>query len=731
LPKASEVAVPTLDSAQAIDDSPNFRPSILRWLHHRTDSPVDSILQRLSLPSLLRNVLLVLIASGLLILADWIDLFEKPEFLARDWLFRMREIIDRDHEFDPRVKVVGITDADLSVIGRWPWPRVFHGEMVSLLTLAEADVIAFDLLFVEPDIDEESDKHFAVAATESDGRVVVGAEKINRDGLGTNDLSDPLTRITGKLPDHERTTESSALLPYPALRDAVNIGFVNADADSDGGRRELPLVEYLNGNFYPSLATRTLMTYWQLNAHEVEVALGDSVTFHTKDGKRVVPIDDEGKMIVNLRSPARYLKEGVVSYVKLYQALESHLIEDQPWDNSSALHPAGRVFVFGQVAPGLSDMGPTAFQPLTPLCYLQAQAIGNILQSDFVWKAPFLRSLSVWALVVLLLRLTQKRHSLRASLATPLLVITVYVLIATLLFSFHSVLLPLVWPIGGYAAFQFATVVRSWQSERDARIATDASLQAAAEIQLSTLPNTNELGDHDDKFELAAQLIPAQDASGDFYDFFMIDESHLCLVVADVCDKGITAATFMLQAKTLLKAVAHEAGRSGIQSSTPAAIFAQANRELSERNARCMFATAILGIYDTESGQLDYCTAGHHPPILRSKDGRISELPGTGDLALGLIQDVDYHTHTYPTNPGDAIIAYTDGISEAFNHQGAMYGLDRLLRQLERSDEESAAALLSSLIENLRQFTQRAEQSDDITALVLRRSEELTTNTQE
>lgn len=633
----------------------------------------------------------------------------------------MREKLDHKHQFDPRVRVVGITDADLNALGRWPWRRDFHGEMVSFLSAAGADSIAFDLLFIEPSEDLKADQFFAEAVGEAKGKVVLGGEKINRAGMQTAIPPEPLLNVTGDFSGDKNEENAALLLPYQALAKTGKIGFVNADADSDGGRRELPLVEYFEGNFYPGLATQTLMVYWGIGPEEIEVKLGNRLVFHTPDGIREVPIDSHGKMIVNLRSPERFLEEGVVSYVQLYQALNEHLIEGKAWDASLDLHPVGRIFVFGQVAPGLADMGPSAFQPLTPLCYLQAQAVSNILQQDYVKTISFPLALAIWIVVTFLLLLALQNASLRASFFIPVSIVLGYILIAVLWFSFANVLVPLVWPIVGYGGLQFAVVMNSWQRERDARIATDASLQAAAEIQLATLPEVADLGEGPHDYDLAARLIPAQEASGDFFDFFMIDKKRLCLVAADVCDKGITAATFMLQSKTLLKAITREVGKSDYNSTTIGRILIRVNRELAEKNTRTMFATVLFGIYDTTTGDFEYSTAGHHPPLIRSTAGEVTELPKTGDLALGLIETMPYHSLNHQIEPGESMVLYTDGISEAFDSRGKMFGHERLVTAICESNAESSEALLTDILDRLQEFSGNADQSDDITAVVLTR----------
>jgi serine phosphatase RsbU (regulator of sigma subunit)/CHASE2 domain-containing sensor protein len=674
-----------------------------------------------SLPALPRYALGVFAAGLVLFGLEALAWFEKPEFLARDWRFRTRETLDPWHRFDPRIKVAGITEADLAAVGRWPWSRGYHGELVSLLAAAGADAVSFDLLFTEPGGDREADASFANAAGESGGIVIAGAQQVRLQGVASGDPGPPLhsARPAPSHPDDEK--DLVVLSPYLELAAAVRTGFVNADADPDGGRRELPLVIAHQGRWYPGLALGSLMTYWDLDVSKVEVVPGRHVRLATPEGDRLVPIDEEGRYVVNLRSPDRFLAEGVVSYVRLYQALSQHLVEGAPWDAGAGLHPAGRLFLVGQVAPGLSDMGPTAFSPLTPLCYLQAQTIDNILRQDYLKFVPAWMMIAGWTLIVTALLLAARGSSPMRTLLIASAAIAFYLIAAHMLFAAVDLLLPIVWPIAGYAAIQSGSVLRNWQVVRDSKIAVDASIRAAGEIQLATLPPVEDFNRAHPSIDLAAVLCPAQEASGDFYDFFALDADHLCFVVADVCDKGITAATFMLQAKTLLKAEARAAGGAA----SPEIVLARANDALAETNRKSMFATVVLGIYEVSTGSFIYANAGHFPPLRLSAGAPPEELEGARNLALGLMPGMSYRCLQTRLEPGDFLLLYTDGVTEALDRKGRQFGSERLLDSISGTTADTLVTsheVLASLSLAISRFTTGAAPSDDITALLFRRS---------
>jgi sigma-B regulation protein RsbU (phosphoserine phosphatase) len=244
------------------------------------------------------------------------------------------------------------------------------------------------------------------------------------------------------------------------------------------------------------------------------------------------------------------------------------------------------------------------------------------------------------------------------------------------------------------------------------RIRTELAL--AAKIQLSNLPAP--FPQRED-LSLDAVMKPAKEVGGDFYDYFMLDDTHLAVVMADVAGKGVPAALFAMRSKALLSDSAAGLG-------DPAAIMARANRLLCQQNEACIFVTAFLGILDTESGRMIYTNAAHTLPAICGPGG-CRFLDMNNDFVLGGMEETEYHTHTCTLKPGDRFFLYTDGITEAFGPGDVLFGSDRLLEALAANDGHTGKALLKAMAERVANFAQGVEQSDDMTMLVLdyRRSE--------
>jgi len=211
------------------------------------------------------------------------------------------------------------------------------------------------------------------------------------------------------------------------------------------------------------------------------------------------------------------------------------------------------------------------------------------------------------------------------------------------------------------------------------------------------------------ELELYATMEPAKEVGGDFYDFFIIDDDHFCVVVGDVSGKGVPAALFMVIAKTLLKDAA-------MHSESPADIFSRVNDILCEGNATSLFVTCWLGILTISTGELQFANAGHaHPVILHNNE--YSFLESKPNLMLGAMSGMPYKNHDYKMDDGDRLFLYTDGVTEASNSQNELYGDERLLKVLNSTKGMHSKEILSFVRDDIEGFVNGAPQFDDITML--------------
>lgn len=241
-------------------------------------------------------------------------------------------------------------------------------------------------------------------------------------------------------------------------------------------------------------------------------------------------------------------------------------------------------------------------------------------------------------------------------------------------------------------------------------------LAVAGEIQQAILPNRfppfPELAGLVDVY---ASMTPARDVGGDFYDLFQIDNDRFGFVIADVSGKGIPAALFMAVSRTLLRAT----GMSGVTSTE---CVRNVNKMLCKESLEAMFVTGIYGIYDCRTGFVDYTNAGHTPPYLMKETGEVRIVDVATNLVMGVADNFTYKNGEIRLEPGDALVLYTDGVTEAFDTQGEQFGRERLegvLREL--SCAKDALSLLKGITGRVSDFAKTRPQSDDITLMVIKR----------
>ncbi len=240
------------------------------------------------------------------------------------------------------------------------------------------------------------------------------------------------------------------------------------------------------------------------------------------------------------------------------------------------------------------------------------------------------------------------------------------------------------------------------------RISTELNL--ARRIQEAMLPHIFPPFPERSEFDLFATMDPAREVGGDFYDFFLTDQDHLCLVTADVSGKGIPAALFMMISKTILQSCAM-LGRGA------ADILNKTNEGLSASNQLNMFITVWVGILEISTGRLTAASAGHEYPFIRQNGGEYVLLKDRHGPPVGIINGVEYHEYELQLKPGDGLFVYTDGVPEASNADDEMFGTSRMLETLNREPDADPEKLLRNMRGSVDAFVQDAEQFDDMTML--------------
>ncbi|MEE4193469.1 MAG: SpoIIE family protein phosphatase [Halieaceae bacterium] len=248
---------------------------------------------------------------------------------------------------------------------------------------------------------------------------------------------------------------------------------------------------------------------------------------------------------------------------------------------------------------------------------------------------------------------------------------------------------------------------------RSAKDRMESELNIGRDIQMSMLPLSFPAFPEQGEFDVHAALYPAQEVGGDFYDMFMIDLDHFCFCVGDVSGKGVPAALFMAVTKTLIKSRA-------ANDLSPASILSHVNSESAEGNDSAMFVTLFLAILNLHSGEMVYSNAGHNPPYLMRSNGEMERLENRHGPVIGAMEGIAYGEDSTVLAPADMLYLYTDGVTEAMDIAGSLYGEERLRERLRGADYPAAKDAVEDTVDDVWRYQGDASQADDITIMSVR-----------
>lgn len=276
----------------------------------------------------------------------------------------------------------------------------------------------------------------------------------------------------------------------------------------------------------------------------------------------------------------------------------------------------------------------------------------------------------------------------------------------------NYVVTSLSWAIG-FVFFTTNVNTDRFVKSRERIAAVESDLEIAANIQRGALPTVVHALSNHPNVDIFASMATAKEVGGDFYDFFEIDDSHICFVIADVSGKGVPAALFMMVVKTMIR------DHASMKLST-AEIFNDVNRLLCENNAEEMFATAWIGILDTKTKVMKCTNAGHNAVCFAKKDGKFEFLKQRHGVFLAGFDSTQYKESEIQFESGDCLFLYTDGLTEAHNVESELYGEERLLNKLNSIETRGGESFLIQISDDVRGYAEGTEPFDDLTMMVIR-----------
>lgn len=650
---------------------------------------------------------------------------------------------DRLQKFFPRittstaVKIVAIDEKALAEIGQWPWPRAQTAQLVAAVNAQQPLAVGLDILFAEPDRYSGAALLKALPGVDPVTRLKVAAQGSGDALLAQAIFAGPVVLgragIDGSDADGSLVLES---VPAGAALDVArpshlpvyrgllpSIAEISAAASGHG----------LVSNQFPDGIVRSMSLLGGVGdtatmptlglAMMQQIAKSPRVTLESGGGnlRRIkldtlsIPVNPDGSF--NLHFASRDARR-IVSAADL---LAGRVAPDTLKD---------RFVLVGFTALALMDVVATPIGERMPGVETHAQLIEAVLDQHWLDRPPLLRlaegAMIAFGAVLLALFIPSCRPItgvvLWFGISGFILLVGVVAFHLHWLFDAASVVVALSLVFGGVLALtlqatdaQKRRLAATLQEEREAAARLEGELTAASRVQMGMLPSAVDWP-QDARIELAASMTPARRVGGDLYDLISIDRHSLCFLIGDVSGKGLPASVFMALSKALMKSLALRGQESA------AALLAAANREVARDNPEALFVTALAGYLDLDCGRLDLASAGHELPTLLCADGsppRLLDLENGPPLCV--IEDYPYQGAIIDLQPGDTLVLSTDGIQEALNGVGELYGRERFAACLASCPVNMPVSdLLAALEKDVAVFVSGAEVADDATLMVLR-----------
>jgi len=653
----------------------------------------------------------------------------------------------------PKVKVVVIDAESLASVGGWPWSRYALARLTEQIAARGAVAIGYDFLFVEPD--RQAPAEFVtsyptelspaaaaeVAALPSmDGifarvigrtpvvlaRAGVDASSYDSAAGAVRDRPPPLApEVAFEGPKPEAIPYYPAAVANLELLDgaALGHGLANGPPDTDGVIRRVPLLGRPYGVLTPSLALDLVRVAEGVGTIKLEggkdaldaIRIGDHRVLVDPGGRIELrfagrPHDSDGDRVEDYRTvPAADL---------FRQGIPQDAFKDS-------------IVLVGLTAAGTSDVVTTPRDPETYGVFVQAQAVDAILRSASLarprWAAPV--EWGIGLALVLISWVGVPRAAMTAVVAGATVEVIAAFAASWIAFLNNLVIDPYPMLIPGAASsavlvtglFVEGRRVQSrlrsaLEDERLSAARISGELAAASEIQLGMLLPREELSRISPAIDIDAVLQPAKTVGGDLYDAFRFDDGRVCFLVGDVTGKGVPASLFMALSKALSRSLL-------MRPATPLdAAVREINAELSHDNRQAMAVSVLVGVLHPGDGRLDLCCAGHDNPVIVDAAGNAREVDLDGGPPLCVAETFPYPVETHTLGPGETLFCFTDGLTEAQDPGGELFGRARAhaaMAQAAKAGDVSAS--VDSLVAQVRAFEAGGEPSDDLTILAVRR----------
>jgi CHASE2 domain-containing sensor protein len=662
--------------------------------------------------------------------APHVGLFRRLELTTWDIRLRLRG----ERPIHPALATVEIDDPTVFTNhNQWPFARDQYAVLVNGLQRDRVRAIGFDLLFAGPDVNEPplgtpiTNDQLLAAVLARDPRVVNGFYMTLQEpdhGAPAESLAyDPhqpaWKRFTMPLPEGVHLLSTTEEAQFDIDREIADstfaFGHVALSQDDDGTTRALPLLIEHQGRAFPSLSLLLVARALGADWRAIRFANGHAELPYP-DGLVRIPVDRNAQVLINYPGPDKVFKNGP-SFHRFADVMDDFRKRDAleaagrpvPALPSDALRDKVVLVCNTAIKTATADFGQTPFGQNFPLAYAHASVVNSILRGDYLTRAPRGGEAIVWAVLAIALALGLGALAPVGLALTTLGVMLLWLAAAQTFTTFGGMMIDVVPPVLMIGAISIGHLLRGYVERDRQRRASEQELAVARRIQQDLLPHGLLAAG---AIEVSGINRPCFAVGGDYFDYFKLEDGRLALAIADVAGKGVPAAILMSNLQAILRA---ECARGGSVPHVPA----QANRQLMDSmGGNSKFVTFFYGALDPVARRLSYSNAGHNPPLVVRKNGGIEEL-SAGGLILGVFPLAEYEEASVDLNPGDVVVLFTDGVTEAESRSG-LYGDERLHELLRREHGGSAAAIAEAICRDVDRFSHGLHQTDDVTVVVVK-----------
>jgi len=632
-------------------------------------------------------------------------ILEKYELVLLDEMFRARG----EKKTEDTIAIVEIEDQSLEILGRWPWPRMHHANFLNVLEIAKPKATVFDILFTEADA--EGDMPFAMVTKESGNVYLAAYFSLEKNPSA---LPSDIT-VLRKIPSLKYAVKkgdtfphaSSVTLPVTILANAAKrVVVTNVPQDDDGATRRVPLVIEFNGALYPALSLQVACDYFGVDVKDVRI-LPRAVMLPSEKGIIRIPTDESGRMILDYNGPLTTFRR--YSYVQIIQDYAKAMAGEE---SKILKHLGGKVLFVGHTATGTVDARIMPFSNAYPAVGVHATALSNILDSNFIERASGALNTFVAIFLGILVGVLLKRgRRAAANFGISATVFILYGILSFLLFAFFNFWINTFAPLLVIAAAYIGATVNQYSAIRHEKKILESELLIARTIQQSFFPKSYPAVPF---LEFAAKCLPAKHIGGDLYDFVMLGDDRVGILIGDVSGKGVPAALYMARTISEFRSMVH-------LKADPASTLKALNDEVSKEGMEKSFVTMQYIIMDLVSQKALFSNGGHNTVLHFSKDTRkIDEVDTAGGMPIGVMEGIDFDNKEISMRRGDILFLYTDGISESMNTKRKEFGIPRVKDILMANYELKAEEVMLKVLEEIEKFSKGAPQHDDMTIIVIK-----------